>query len=88
MKCLIHCCGSYTEGEFSGVAPGAKLTVLDLGTASQICVPKASQLFNGPYSAGARVFSNSWDSFYTNNLGYYDSYDIDYYLYRHQVTNT
>ena len=74
-----------TVGEYSGVAPDAKLCVEDLTTGSNICNPSAKQMVQGPYSAGSRVFSNSWNSFYPNNVGYYDSYDIDNYLYKHQV---
>ena len=70
---------------YSGVAPDGKLCVEDLSTGTNICNPLAKQMVPGPYAAGARVFSNSWDSFYSNNDGYYDTKDMDSYLYKHQV---
>ena len=71
---------------YSGVAPGAQLCVEDLGTGTGLCAPLAKQLVSGPYKAGARVFSNSWDSFYTGNgNGYYNSADIDNMLHKHEV---
>ena len=72
-------------GEYSGVAPGARLCVLDLGVGDQVCVPTAKQMVSGPHAAGARVFSNSFVDYFPNNAGFYSSQDIDSYLYKHQV---
>ena len=71
---------------YSGIAPGAKIAVLDLGIATSLCIPALfSDLLTGPYAAGARVFSYSWDSLFPNNSPDYQGRYIDKYLYHHPV---
>lgn len=73
------------EGKFSGVAPGAKLAFMDLaGSSSGLSVPPVNTLYGVPYSAGARIFTNSWGSV-AQGFSSYSGYDTDKYLYDHHV---
>ena len=73
--------------EYSGIAPGAKIAVLDLGISYSLCIPALfSDLIAGPYLIGTRVFSYSWDSLFPNNSPDYQGRYIDKYLYNHPVS--
>jgi len=76
-----------TTGQYDGVASGAQLAVLDLaaGSSEALAIPSSADLlFGSGYSAGARIHSNSWGSFFSaGDTGYYSSSDIDGYLYNH-----
>lgn len=46
--------------------------------------PDVLTLYGAGYSAGARVHSNSWGSYFSG-AGYYSGGDVDSYLYTHTV---
>jgi len=71
--------------EYSGVAPGAKMAMFDLGTDTNLCIPDITGLLSGAQQAGAKVFSYSWDSSAVSN---YQTADIDLYLFMNQVGST
>lgn len=79
--------GSDSLGMYDGVASGAKLAVMDLaaGSSEGLAIPgSADALYNPGYSAGARVYSNSWGSFLqSGDQGHYASSDLDSYLQSH-----
>ena len=67
------------------MAPGAKLSFVDLGKpGTGLCVPKAGVLYGPGYRAGSRVGSNSWGGYYSGP-GYYSSQDTDGYLHKKMV---
>lgn len=67
------------------MAPGAKLSFVDLGKpGTGLCVPKADALYGPGHRAGSRVGSNSWGGYYSGP-GYYGSQDTDRYLYKKMV---
>ena len=68
--------------QYSGVAPGGKLAMFDLGSATDLCIPKFTDLIEGAQLAGARVFSYSWQS---SGVSSYQTADIDLYLFLNQV---
>ena len=75
-------------GLYDGVAPGAKLAVMDMSTSGGgVGVPgTASGLITPGYTAGARVFTNSWGSFWPlGTHGTYQTSDMDGFLYQHKV---
>lgn len=73
-------------GKYDGVAPDGKLVFIDLGQpGTGLCIPGAKELYTPGYSAGARVSTNSWGNYYSG-AGYYDSQDVDLYLYKRPVT--
>ena len=64
------------------MAPNAKLSFADLSKGgSGLCIPPVSQLYTPAYNLGARVFSNSWGTYFSG-AGYYSGQDIDSYLYK------
>jgi hypothetical protein len=69
---------------YDGVAPNGKVAFIDLAVSNSITGLSAKELILPGYNAGARVFSNSWGSFFQGN-GYYAANDIDTYLYDHKV---
>jgi hypothetical protein len=69
---------------YDGVAPNGKVAFIDLATDHSITGLSARELILPGYNAGARVFSNSWGSFFQGN-GYYAANDVDTFLYEHKV---
>lgn len=71
------------EGQYSGVAPNAKLAFLDVSKApNQLSIPATTTLYNFGYKAGAKVHTNSWGSPFTcKTCGFYFGRDTDKYLY-------
>jgi hypothetical protein len=69
---------------YDGVAPNGKVAFVDLAVDNSITGLSARELILPGYNAGARVFSNSWGSFFQGN-GYYAANDVDTYLYDHKV---
>ncbi len=74
-----------TDGKYDGVAPNAKLSFSDFAKpGTGLCIPSINQLYGPGYTAGARVHSNSWGSYFTGS-GYYAGQNTDGYLYKTQV---
>lgn len=69
----------------SGIAPDAKVSFFDIGNSNGglIGIP-ANGLYAPGRSAGARIHTNSWGSYYRGD-GFYGGEDVDQYLYDHQV---
>lgn len=64
------------------MAPNAKLSFADLSKGgSGLCIPPVTQLYSPAYNLGARVFSNSWGTYFSG-AGYYSGQEIDSYLYK------
>ena len=75
-------------GRYNGVAPNAKLAVMDLSSSGGIGVPNAASLIMPGYNAGARVFTYSWGSFWPlGTVGTYQTADMDNFVYNHKVSN-
>lgn len=74
-------------GQYSGVANGAKLAVMDLaaGSSEGLSIPGSADATYLPgYSAGSRVHCNSWGSFFqSGDQGHYASSDLDGWLQQH-----
>ena len=76
------------DGTYGGVAPSGKLAFMDLSSSGNgIAVPNAAALFGAGYSAGARVFTYSWGSYY-NGAGYYAGSGYDTYLFNNMVNGS
>jgi len=71
------------QSQFSGVAPKAKLAVIDVFNAAKRTanIPGAYQLYSTTYNTGGRIHTNSWGSFFRGKEGYYYGGDVDRYLY-------
>eukprot|EP00981_Chlorochromonas_danica_P002933 scaffold600_cov193-Ochromonas_danica.AAC.9 len=73
-------------GKYDGVAPNAKVVFTDMGKpGGGLCVPPLSQLYGNGKAAGARIFSNSFGSYFTGT-GYYANQDMDNYLFNNMDT--
>ena len=69
----------------NGVAPGAKISFMDIGSGTGLFPPSNLKiLIEPPKAAGARIFSASWGDNY--KLGSYSYYSnrFDEYLYLNQ----
>lgn len=67
------------------MAPNSKVAFIDLATGHSVTGLSARELFLPGHNAGARVFSNSWGSFFQGN-GYYSANDVDSFLHEHTVS--
>ena len=75
-----------SNSTYGGMASGAKLAFFDIGPITErsglkIPADLAASLFPPAYSAGAKLYSNSWGGGY-----FYNSYciEVDEYLYQHR----
>eukprot|EP01031_Cornospumella_fuschlensis_P029204 gene29204-35252_t len=72
-----------TDGKYDGVAPNAKVSFADLSkSGAGLCIPPVSQLYPTGKAAGARVFSNSWGTYFSSGTGSYYGQDMDTWLYQ------
>ena len=75
------------NGQYSGVAPGAKIAFLDMATSSgSLFLPKVSEHYKAFAKANAFVCSNSWGGSFSKKGGYYAGGKIDGYLYKNADT--
>ncbi|WP_342304515.1 PGF-pre-PGF domain-containing protein [Methanolobus sp. ZRKC5] len=76
--------GSLSEGNYSGMAPEAKLVFQAIGNSSDYLFPPndLNDLFQEAYTLGARIHTNSWGS---NVNGEYTDYsqDVDQFVWDH-----
>lgn len=71
----------YTDGQFDGVAPNAKIAFMDLGNEKgRLTSLGVSRLYPPGRSAGARIHTNSWGGYYSG-APYYAGADVDEFLY-------
>jgi subtilisin family serine protease len=76
-----------TDGQYSGVAPRAKIAFLDIATASgSLYIPPVSQQYKALETADAHICTNSWGSGFSSKGGYYANGKIDGYLYKNMDT--
>lgn len=69
--------------QYNGIAPNAKLVVLDLALPGGGIAPcSANCLYYPGYYGGARIHTNSWGSSYSGSGSYYGN-DVDSYLFYH-----
>mmetsp|Transcript_2136 Transcript_2136/g.2938 ORF Transcript_2136/g.2938 Transcript_2136/m.2938 type:complete len:122 (-) Transcript_2136:317-682(-) len=71
---------------YDGVAPNGKIAFADVGNGGGgVMVPGPdTMLYGASYSAGARIHTNSWGSYFSGSQ-YYVGNSIDGYLYRNMV---
>lgn len=71
----------YTDGQFNGVAPNAKIAFMDLGNANgRLTSLAAENLYLPGRSAGARIHTNSWGGYYSGSP-FYAGASVDSFLY-------
>jgi len=73
----------YTDGQFDGVAPNAKIAFMDLGNANgRLTSLAADKLYLPGRAAGARIHTNSWGGYYSG-APFYAGESVDDFLYNH-----
>lgn len=79
---------NFQYDQYKGVAPGAKLAFFDVGfSTGDLSVPSnfATRLFPPGYTAGARIFSNSWGTPAAKSYTTSDT-EIDKFMYMNDDT--